>query len=1207
MAKEETKLQRIFHLAKNPVQIRNIATSAHIHHGKCIAGSSRMMLADGSIKTAKEIFEEVCKDGEIFEENEEHTVFSPNKKIEIFSLNKQTEEIEKKEIQHAWRLVGGNTIKIKLRNGFEIETTPEHKYLAFRNGIEGIEAKDLKIRDRIICPRKLNALENKNIKNEILKRLANENFYVNLKAEFSNFLKRKIIDYGIGKLKEELKFAVKAKSFYHGIWQNRYNLNDLIRVSYKFNISLNFLYDNIDLIFYRTGKQRGQNSLKIKLPENFEEFFYLAGLLIGDGSGKKFVVGKEELGKQLIEICKNLGIKATKKQYKEKTPEIHTNMTLVYMLKSLFDYPLSKKSHNVRISDFVFQSEKKFISSLLKGYFDTDGCVEKSRSAVTISSASSRMINDLHLLLLRFGCIAIKEKDNTISISGISALNFEREIGFQLKEKAEKLSALVKKVSGSIVCDTINVGNQVMLINRLLKDVGLQELAFIEISKIEQSSQDIVYDFTIPENHNFIAEGIVIHNTAFTDNLLAASGYMAAKYAGDLDKGMATWQHSDEQERLLTVDAANVSMVHDFEGKEYLINLIDTPGHIDFSGNVTRAMRAIDGTIVLVCASEGIMPQTETVLKQALRERVKPILFINKVDRLIKELKLSPEEMQKRFIRIYEDFNRLIEEIAEPEYKEKWKVSILDGSVAFGSARDNWGMSVPYMKQRGMTFKDIVKIYEMSEDERNKWTWENAPLYKIILDAVIKHLPDPLTAQRYRIPKIWPGDPESEFGKDLANCNANGKLGFVITRITIDPISGKEISAGRLFSGKLRPGMEVYLNLGKRKQKIQQVLIYNGVRPEVIEEIPAGNVLAVSGITGFAGETITLEPEEPFLELKHIFEPVITKAIEPVRPIDLPKLVEVLKKVAKEDPSIKIQINEETGENLMSGMGELHLEIIENRIKTEKNVEVKTSEPIVVYRETVMKKSPEVMGKSPNKHNLFFFEIEPLEGPVYETIKKGEIAEGRIKKKDEMLWKKLSSLGISNDEARQYKEIYKSCVFLEKTKGIIQIGEVLGLVMDAFEQVVDSGPIVREPCMRLKVSLVDAKLHEDAIHRGPAQVYPAVRDAIKEGMAKATSVLFEPIQTYLIESPIEFMGEVTKLVSSKRGQLLNIKQEGARAMINGKLPVSEMIGWSSDLRSATEGRGVSSLVDQAFEKVPNEIQEKLIRQIRQRKGIKEAV
>src|SRR3989344_1328499 len=185
------------------------------------------------------------------------------------------------------------------------------------------------------------------------------------------------------------------------------------------------------------------------------------------------------------------------------------------------------------------------------------------------------------------------------------------------------------------------------------------------------------------KNIRNIATSAHIHHgkTALTDNLLAASGHMAAKSAGDLDAGMATWQHLDEQERLMTVDAANVSMVHDFHGEEYLINLIDTPGHVDFGGNVTRAMRAIDGTIVLVCAVEGIMPQTETVIKQALRERVKPVLFINKVDRLIKELKLTPEQMQQRLMKIIEEFNNLIMQIAEPEFKEKWQVNVQDGSV----------------------------------------------------------------------------------------------------------------------------------------------------------------------------------------------------------------------------------------------------------------------------------------------------------------------------------------------------------------------------------------------------------------------------------------------------------------------------------------------------------------------------------------------
>jgi len=705
-----------------------------------------------------------------------------------------------------------------------------------------------------------------------------------------------------------------------------------------------------------------------------------------------------------------------------------------------------------------------------------------------------------------------------------------------------------------------------------------------------------------------IATSAHIHHgkTALTDNLLAASGHMAAKSAGDLEAGMATWQHSDEQERLMTVDAANVSMVHSFQDQEYLINLIDTPGHVDFSGNVTRAMRAIDGTIVLVCAVEGIMPQTETVIKQALRERVRPVLFINKVDRLIKELKLTPEQMQQRFIDIFHEFNDLIKKIAEHDFKEKWAVDINDGSVAFGSARENWALSVPFMQKRGITFKDIFRLYtEMTEQEKKDWVWKNAPLYEVLLDMAVKHLPDPLEAQKYRIPKIWHGELESDFGKSLMHCDPKGKPAFVITRIVIDPRSGKEISAGRLFSGTLHTGMDVYLNLAKRNQKIQQLFIYNGIKPEQVEELGSGNVLAIAGVTGEAGETITLEPETPFEELKHIFEPVITKAIEVTKTSDLPKLVEILKKVAKEDPSVKIEINEQTGESLMSGMGELHLEIIENRIRTEKGLEVKTSEPIIVYRETVGKESDSVEGRSPNKHNSFYMKVEPLEDNVYEAIKSGELREGRVKKKSDELFKVLSNLGWGGDEIRNVRDIYKGNVLLDDTRGEVHIGEVIEMVLDAFEMVMDQGPLAREPCMKMKVSLSDIRLHEDAIHRGPAQVYPAVREAITEAMKKGGAFILEPLQTHLIEMPNAFLSPVTKLVGSKRGQMLEVKQDEAGSEMKVKLPVAEMIGWSSDLRSATEGRGTSSLADQSFEKVPASLQADVIRKIRSRKGLAE--
>lgn len=709
------------------------------------------------------------------------------------------------------------------------------------------------------------------------------------------------------------------------------------------------------------------------------------------------------------------------------------------------------------------------------------------------------------------------------------------------------------------------------------------------------------------ENIRNICTSAHIHHgkTALTDNLLAAAGMMSEAAAGSLEKGMATWQHADEQERLLTVDAANVSMVHAFDGQEYLINLIDTPGHVDFGGNVTRAMRAIDGTVVLVCASEGIMPQTEAVIKQALRERVKPVLFINKVDRLITELQFTPEQMQQRFLKIVMEFNKLIESIAEGEFKKKWQVDIANGSVAFGSARENWATSVPYMKKKGISFKDIIDLYRggMTEQQRQDWVWEKAPVHEVLLDMVIRHLPNPMESQKYRVPKIWRGDLESEFGKDLLSCNRKGRLAFVVTRILIDPKSGREISAGRLYSGTVKEGMQVYLNMAKQQQRVAQVMMYQGIKPEIIGEVPAGNVLALSGISATAGETITSEPEHPFEELKHIFEPVITKAIEPMKPQDLSKLVEVLRKVAKEDPSVKVEINQETGENLIRGMGELHLEIIENRIVTEKNVQVKTSPPIVVYRETVTKQGPEAEGKSPNKHNKVYMYVEPLEPHVRELIRNGDLPEGRIKKKDLAIRDSLVDVGYDNDTALSVKNIYKGNIFIDETKGIVQIGEVMELLLDGFEQVMDGGPLAREPCFGVKVVMSDLKLHEDAIHRGPAQMYPAVRESIKTSMMGAGPSIFEPMQTHLIDAPFEYTGDITKLIMNKRGQVLELNQEGTISMVKAKLPVAEMLGWSSDLRSATGGRGTSSLMDQVFERLPSELQDKIVRQIVQRKGL----
>ncbi len=695
--------------------------------------------------------------------------------------------------------------------------------------------------------------------------------------------------------------------------------------------------------------------------------------------------------------------------------------------------------------------------------------------------------------------------------------------------------------------------------------------------------------------------GIAAHidhgKTTMTDSLLAGAGMISEELAGKL---LVMDFHEDEKQRGITIDSANVSMVHNVEGEEYLINLIDTPGHVDFGGEVTRAMRAIDGAIVLVDAAEGMMPQTETVLRQALRELVKPVLFINKVDRLIKELKLNAEDIQARLIKIINDINRFIDSIVPKELKGKWLVNVKEGSVCFGSAKDKWALSFPYMQKTGLKFSDVINAYyKESISEFSK----KAPLHKIVLDMVVNHLPNPVQAQKYRIPKIWKGDLESEEGNSLLNVDPEGPVVFIPTKIVIDKHAG-EVAGGRLFSGTVRKGQELYLNLAKKKVRVQQVNIYKGPLRLIVDEAVAGNIIGIVGLTDvFVGETVSSKPIEPFEELKHIFEPVVTCSVEAKNPVDLPKLIEVLRMVSKEDPTIKVEINEETGQHLLSGMGELHLDVVTNRIKTDKGVDIIKSNPIVVYRESPSRRSGVMQGRSPNKHNDFFIFVEPLEDSVYNAIKEGEIPEGKIKKKNEELWRKLSELGISNEEARQYKEIYKGCVFQDRTRGIVAIGEVIELVMQAFEQMVDAGILAKEPCVKLKVCLTDARLHEDAIHRGPSQVIPAVRQAISDALKDSNVILYEPIQIMQVETPIRFIGEVTGVIQSKRGQILGIEQEDEHANIKIKIPVAETFGLSNDLRSVSEGRTNFYIIDQLFEPVPKDLQPKLIKQIRERKGL----
>ncbi|QLC33589.1 elongation factor EF-2 [Halarchaeum sp. CBA1220] len=684
--------------------------------------------------------------------------------------------------------------------------------------------------------------------------------------------------------------------------------------------------------------------------------------------------------------------------------------------------------------------------------------------------------------------------------------------------------------------------------------------------------------------------------TTLTDNLLAGAGMISDETAGEQ---LAMDTEEDEQERGITIDAANVSMTHEYEDQDHLVNLIDTPGHVDFGGDVTRAMRAVDGALVVVDAVEGAMPQTETVVRQALREGVKPALFINKVDRLISELQEGPEEMQKRLLGVINEVNELIRGMTdEMDDIDDWTVSVEDGTVGFGSALYKWGVSMPSMQRTGMDFGDIMEL-ERNDDRQE--LHERTPLSDVVLDMVCEHFPDPIEAQPRRIPRIWRGDDESDIATQMREVDPDGDVVLMVTDIGVDPHAG-EIAAGRVFSGTIEKGQDLHVSGTAGTNRVQSVGIYMGGEREEVEHVPAGNIAAVTGLKdAIAGSTVSSAEMTPFESIEHISEPVITKSVEAKNMDDLPKLIETLQQVAKEDPTIRIEINEDTGEHLISGQGELHLEVITQRIERNQGIPVNTGEPIVVYREAPTQESREVEGRSPNRHNRFYITVEPLDDEIVEQIKLGEVSMDMPEQERREV---LQEAGMDKDTSQEVEEIHNTNIFIDDTKGIQHLNETMELVIEGLEEALDDGPLAAEPVQGALIRLHDARLHEDAIHRGPAQVIPAVRQAVHNALIDAEIKLLEPIQDVRIDVPTEHMGAASGEIQGRRGRVDDMYQEGDLMVVEGIAPVDEMIGFSSDIRSATEGRASWNTENAGFRVLSDNMQREIIGEIRERKGMK---
>ena len=698
--------------------------------------------------------------------------------------------------------------------------------------------------------------------------------------------------------------------------------------------------------------------------------------------------------------------------------------------------------------------------------------------------------------------------------------------------------------------------------------------------------------------------GIIAHidhgKTTMSDSLLASAGLMAPERAGE---ARALDYLEEEQRRGITIKTANISLLYEEKDETYVINLIDTPGHVDFSGKVTRALRALDGCILLVDAVEEFQIMTEIRLRVALEEGVKPVMYINKFDRLIKELKMDANAVQEKLLRVIGQFNTIVQTYGSDDIRNEWMVNAANGTVAFGSALDRWGFTLPQLQEKGLSFDDIVEFYKNGELEKLQ---EMLPLSNAILQMAVHTLPNPVEAQPFRLKRIWQGDLDSEIGKAMVNLDDDGPLVVCITNVIIDPQAGV-VSTGRIFSGTLTKGRDVYLLMANKQYKIQQVSIYMGQYREIVEAIPAGNLVALLGLDqGRAGETmVDLEHHENtigFESIKYLSDPVLTVAVEPKRPMDLPRLIDALQKLSIQDPNLVTTINQETGEYLLAGMGELHLEIAIKDLQRDHRLDVTATEPTVVYRETVTKEAGPFMGKSPNKHNRVWLKVKPLEKTIVDLIQAGELSElSSRRQREDILREKV---GWSTREARRIVAVDKNVnILTNDATGVQYLREVIEHIAGGFHWALEYGPYAGESVMGLHVTMDDLQLHEDPVHRGPAQMMPTTRSALFAGILSAEPTLLEPIYKIQVRIPPTELGNVTGLLSRKRGSIHNVEQQGPAVTVTGMLPVSETLGLSQEMRAATSGSAFWQSTFDHWAPVPPSLMQETVEKVRTRKGL----
>merc|ERR1712142_652465 len=806
--------------------------------------------------------------------------------------------------------------------------------------------------------------------------------------------------------------------------------------------------------------------------------------------------------------------------------------------------------------------------------------------------------------------------------------------------------------------------------------------------------------------------------STLTDSLVSKAGIIAGAKAGEM---RFTDTRKDEQDRCITIKSTAISLFYELsqkdlnwitqekDGNAFLINLIDSPGHVDFSSEVTAALRVTDGALVVVDCVSGVCVQTETVLRQAIAERIKPVLFMNKMDRALLELQLEQEELYQTFQRIVENVNVIIATYNDDSGPMgEMRVDPSKGSVGFGSGLHGWAFSVkefadiysglfkvPAAKLMGklwgenffnkktkkwaktkdqdnerafimyildpifrlfdciMNFKkeETAKLLEtlkikLPVDDRDK---EGKQLLKVVMRTwlpagetlfymITVHLPSPVTAQKYRAEMLYEGPHDDLACAGIKNCDSDGPLMMYVSKMVPTSDKGRFYAFGRVFSGKVGSGLKVRI-MGPNfvpgsksdlyEKSIQRSILMMGRYTEAIEDVPAGNICGLVGVDQFlvkTGTITTFNEAHNMKVMKFSVSPVVRVAVECKNAGDLPKLVEGLKRLTKSDPMVQCSI-EESGEHIIAGAGELHLEICLKDLEEDHAcIPLKKTDPVVSYRESVTEASSQTcLSKSPNKHNRLFMTACPMPDGLAEAIDDGKVTPRQeAKERGRYL---ADHFDMDVGEARKIwcfgPDGQGPNIVMDVSKGVQYLNEIKDSVIAGFQWASKEGVLAEENMRGIRFNIHDVTLHTDAIHRGGGQIIGTTRRCLLACQLTAVPKILEPVYLVEIACPVGVVGGIYGVLNRRRGHIIeeNRVSGTTQSVCKAYLPVCESFGFTADLRSATAGQAFPQCVFDHWNLMPgdplgpcasgakeNQVNAAaVVRDIRKRKGLKDEI